>query len=264
MARFLEQFHSAEAALMADFAAAAPSRAQAELVVGEHVRALVAPGVEHPFANHAIVERAGDVEGAAAPLLERFEALGVTRHLLTLPSPGRVDWLARHGLVPFRHWIAFARGTADPAPAGSDLSVVRASPELGTEIGALIARAYGMPLLAGEWIGALVGRRGWNAYAALDGDVVVAAGMLFIYGEVGYAGFAATDPRYRGRGAQSAIIRRRVVDARALGCRVLFSETGEPNGSDRQSSEHNLRRQGFEPIGLRYNYTSSPRAIAAA
>ena len=44
---------------------------------------------------------------------------------------------------------------------------------------------------------------------------------------IGWLGFAATLPDYRGRGAQSAILAARIEDARKQGCRMVTTETGE-------------------------------------
>jgi GNAT superfamily N-acetyltransferase len=261
MGPFFEDFHAVERALLTDLVAASPPavcrRAPVELdEIGPLLR-LAAPAVDHPFFNRAIVAASADealLDGLVAPSLGRFAALGVERHLLTLSSPAPDPWLARHGLAPFRRWIVFARGLGDAVRERSSLSTVRVSPSRAREVGELGARAFGLPAAAGDWLGALVGRSGWHTYGALDGDELVATGMLFLHDGVGYLGFAATRESHRRMGAQSALLRRRIDDARALGCRALYVETGEANGIDRQTSEHNIRRQRFEPIGVRHNY----------
>ncbi len=87
-----------------------------------------------------------------------------------------------------------------------------------------------------------------TAYGAWDGDLLVATGALFVDGEAGELVSGATRPLYRGRGAQSALLARRVQDGLAAGCRWLLSETGKPAPGERNPSLDNLRRAGFDVI----------------
>ena len=52
--------------------------------------------------------------------------------------------------------------------------------------------------------------------------------------------------------AQAAIIRRRLIDGRRLGCELFTSETAPPLPRMPLVSFRNLRRQGFELAYLRY------------
>ena len=65
---------------------------------------------------------------------------------------------------------------------------------------------------------------------------------------------AATIPEYRGRGAQGALMVRRINDAAAVGCRWLVSETVEETAENPNPSYHNMLRLGFEIAYLRPNY----------
>jgi GNAT superfamily N-acetyltransferase len=73
---------------------------------------------------------------------------------------------------------------------------------------------------------------------------------LTIAGEVATLGGMSTIPAERGRGVQSALIRHRLVAARASGCSVAVSSarTGGP-------SERNLMRHGFVATHTRRTYT---------
>ena len=57
---------------------------------------------------------------------------------------------------------------------------------------------------------------------------------------------AATTKRWRRRGVQRALIRKRLTDGRRLGCRLFTSETAPPLPRMPLVSFRNLRRQGFE------------------
>ena len=72
----------------------------------------------------------------------------------------------------------------------------------------------------------------------------MAAGALYVEGDVGWLGMAGTLPFHRRRGAQGALMTRRIADAIALGCTAIATETGilpdRPN-----PSLDNMLRCGF-------------------
>lgn len=90
---------------------------------------------------------------------------------------------------------------------------------------------------------------------AFDGDRAVAVGLLFLDGGAGYLAAGATLPDARGRGAQGALMARRVRDALALGCRVIATETGEEIPGEPNPSHNNMVRCGFRVLYKRPNWT---------
>ena len=86
------------------------------------------------------------------------------------------------------------------------------------------------------WYEARVAAPGWRHYLAWIDDEPVAAGALFIGTvgagnravKVGHLVDAITLKPWRRRGAQAAIIRRRVADGRGRGCELFTSETAPP------------------------------------
>ncbi len=83
------------------------------------------------------------------------------------------------------------------------------------------------------------------------GQVVAAADLEFA---VGHVVDGVTLKPWRRRGAQAAIIRRRVADGRRLGCGLFTSETAPPLPRMPLVSFRNLKRQGFELAYLRYSW----------
>lgn len=75
---------------------------------------------------------------------------------------------------------------------------------------------------------------------ALADGAVAACGSLTVANGVGWLGGAATEPRYRGRGLQSALVVRRLRLAATMGC-TLAAATALPDGQ----SARNLERLGF-------------------
>ena len=82
----------------------------------------------------------------------------------------------------------------------------------------------------------------------------MAGGALFVKGDVGWLGIASTLPAYRPRGAQGALMARRIRDGADLGCRWLVTETGEDTPHHPNPSYHNMLRTGFSLAYRRPNY----------
>ena len=95
------------------------------------------------------------------------------------------------------------------------------------------------------WSASLVARDRWRAYGAFDGDALVGVGALFVEGDVGWLGLGGTLPFHRGRGAQGAVMARRIKDAIAVGCTSIATETGILPGRANPSLD-NMLRCGFE------------------
>lgn len=91
-------------------------------------------------------------------------------------------------------------------------------------------------------------------WVAQLGGRIVAAGALFVQGDIGWAGAGATLAEYRGRGAQRALLSARIDAAAARGCRVLGTETGEPIAAERSASYANIVRAGFTRVCSRTNH----------
>lgn len=193
-------------------------------------------------------------------LRDTYRRRGVARYLVHLvpetQPPELGAWLAAAGFAPFRRaWMKFAMATADaPATiAPPDRLEVR---EIGRPhaeaFGALIGRIFH---LAGteQIFAALAGRAGWHLWMAFDGETPVATAGMFVGGGDAWLGFGGCDPAYRRRGAQSALLATRVRRAADLGCRDVFTETGEAVPGEPQTSYRNIERAGLAPLYRREN-----------
>jgi GNAT superfamily N-acetyltransferase len=69
--------------------------------------------------------------------------------------------------------------------------------------------------------GRSAGRDGFHHYMAFDGDEPVAIAALCVFEDLGYLTMASTAESHRRRGAQQALIAKRVERAEALGCAIL-------------------------------------------
>jgi GNAT superfamily N-acetyltransferase len=111
-----------------------------------------------------------------------------------------------------------------------------------------------MPDVLDPWLSAMVGRPGWDHYAAWDGEQLVATGAVFVAERTAWFGFAATLEGHRSQGAQSALITRRFAAALARGCDWVVTETAEQTTERLAPSYKNLQRLGFTEAYRRDNY----------
>jgi hypothetical protein len=93
------------------------------------------------------------------------------------------------------------------------------------------------------------GHANWRHYLCLIDDQPAAAAVLAIVEDVAHLFFAGTVPAFRGRGAQTALIQRRLRDGLAAGCSLATSLTVADNASPR-----NMARHGFEKVYDRWLY----------
>jgi ribosomal protein S18 acetylase RimI-like enzyme len=88
---------------------------------------------------------------------------------------------------------------------------------------------------------------GWSLYLARVDGKPAAAATLYVKDRVAYLADAATDPSFRGRGLQTALLRRRIRDAGAAGADLVCS------GADPFSTSH----RNMERAGLRLQFIRS-------
>lgn len=170
-------------------------------------------------------------------------------------APVLSTWLTEHGLKRTNSWMKLYRGTDPPLPMLTSLRVEEAGTEQASVFANTFCEGYGISAqVARQLVAPLVGRTDWHCYLALEGDVPAATGALFVQDGIGWLGFSSTLPAYRRRGAQSALITRRIQDAAAQGCQWLVTETDEHTSKKPNQSYLNLIRLGFRLAYQRPNY----------
>jgi GNAT superfamily N-acetyltransferase len=207
-------------------------------------------GVEEPFTADVVHEVLEVYRAHDAPVAT----------LQVAPQALPADWedvCAREGLVRGSTWVKLLRDASPAAPAQTDLRVGLVGSDDAARWAEVLLRGFGMPLGPLVDMVASVVRpgSGFDAYAAWDGDALVASATLFVRGPVAAFCGAATLPEHRGRGAQSAFFAARVERARSLGCTHLSAETWKPEAGQHNPSLSNMERAGFDVAYDRTNWT---------
>jgi GNAT superfamily N-acetyltransferase len=164
--------------------------------------------------------------------------------------------LQAHGLSAYRRsWTKFTRGTQVSPATHCGLAIRKAVHADAGPAAAILAPAFDMPTAGGRLLAAVIGRPRWHVYVVRHGIQMVAVGGMFVEGPLAYLAFAATSPAFRRRGAQGALMQKRIDTALALGCTLIATETGTPlHAAEPNPSYQNMLRFGFVPVGIRENY----------
>ncbi len=212
------------------------------------------------------VERPASVQDLER-IVRLFTAERVPRFFVHL-APGALPsdlphLLTERGFRHYNNWVRLHRGV-EPAPeVETELSVQEIDVSHATAFGRIVVKCFGWPIEAEEWVTEIVGRPGWRHYMAFDGATPVATGSLFVMNNCAWMGFASTLPEHRGRGAQGALVARRIRDAAELGCQQLVVETAEETPQKEAPSFRNMLRFGFRVAYLRPNYIFTPEPARA-
>ncbi|HMI90255.1 MAG TPA: GNAT family N-acetyltransferase, partial [Polyangiales bacterium] len=230
-------------------------------VVGYGLPGLPSTMLNRVFIGGEPAEPAQPSPEAVTRVLERFAQRGASNFFAHVASaaaaPALLAALSARGVERYpRAWLKLARepGPLPEPELACELAVREAVLADSAAFAELVIGSHGTAPEAAPLLAALVTRPRWHMYLACQGSRPVATGALMVLGDVGYLGFAATDPAYRRRGAQRALLAKRMRMAFALGCRWVFSDTGEAVAGQANPSFDNMRRLGLAPIARRENY----------
>jgi GNAT superfamily N-acetyltransferase len=149
-------------------------------------------------------------------------------------------WLEGSGLTRVRRtgYPTLCRIRASPFRFTTDLEIREVSvaeiEHARDQLGDMLWPEYAMS----------AGSDGFFHYMAYDGGRPVAIAALSVFEDLGYLMVAATAESHRKRGAQQALIARRIDQAEQIGCAMLVSETSY----FLEASYRNLLRAGFEQV----------------
>ncbi len=111
--------------------------------------------------------------------------------------------------------------------------------------GAMMCEGFNFPpTLAPLW-SAIVGKEGWSCFFALDREVPIGTGTMFVSGRHAWLGGGTTLPAFRNRGVQKALIQARTETGLEQGVTMFVVETEVPCAGRPNVSYQNLRKMGF-------------------
>jgi GNAT superfamily N-acetyltransferase len=172
-----------------------------------------------------------------------------------LPENGN-ETLDNLGFQKSRGWMKFSRDNSPAPDAPTELEIREASTtEEAMHFGRIVANAFGMTELSAPMLAGLYNDPGWHIFVSYSGNSPAGAGAMYVSAESAWMEWGATDPDFRRRGSQAAIMSARIQKAIELGCTHMFTETGEAVEGDPQHSYKNILKAGFKESVLRENYT---------
>jgi hypothetical protein len=199
-------------------------------------------------------------------ILARYRQAGIRNFAFQLSPvaqpPELPAWLKARQLRPQDNWAKVYRASEPSVAIPTELRVERIGPEYASAFSEVACTAFEMPMRLRPWIEANFARPGWHYYLAFDGERPVATGALFVREGVGWLGLGSTLPTDRRRGAQGAILARRIRDGAEMGCRWLVTETGADLPERPNPSYRNMMRTGFQLAYLRPSYMLTPPPLA--
>jgi len=167
------------------------------------------------------------------------------------------------GLERARAWRKFRRNIEPLPDFESELRIEILEPRDTGQLehfGAIAARAFDLGPAAAALLSDLVHDRRWHLLLTLAAGEPAGTGALFVDRHpdsnelVGWLEMGATDPRFRRRGCQRAVMAARIRLGHELGVRSIMTLTGEAVAGDPQHSYGNILKSGFSEGELRDNW----------
>ena len=204
----------------------------------------------------------------------RFAARGarLQAEISVLAGPEVHATLVARGYEPagFEHVLGHPMGAAIAAlPTGVTVEVIHEA-QL-TELCEVMVEAFATPDVGGvggdaippadeirRWFLLTMSVDGFRGYVARVGGAIAGGGALRIDGDIAQFSGAGTLPAFRRRGVQTALLRARLADAAASGCRVGVVVT-QPGSK----SQQNVQREGFGLLYARQLLVKPPARLTA-
>jgi GNAT superfamily N-acetyltransferase len=228
--------------------------------IDDRVAALMAKHLPSHSFNRVVGLRAGD-ERHIAPIDAWYRENGALARFEMIP--GHFDAalgreLARLGYAhsAFHAALICPPEMAFAGPDEVDVEAVADAAPMEDFLRAYVA-GWGLPAKEHDRFKANVrpwlGRPGWSLYLARAEGKPAAAASVFMHGDAAYLADACTDPAFRRHGLHTALLHRRIADARRAGADLVFSGADFLSGSYR-----NMQRIGLQLLLVRAIWTPLP------
>jgi hypothetical protein len=169
-----------------------------------------------------------------------------------------VDLLVARDFKAVSYWSSLWRplSLALPEAAESDVIVKEIGLAEATVFEEVVAQPLGVPAALGPGVRSTIGKPGWRFYLAYADGAPIAGAASYSEGGGAWLGIAGTREEFRNRGAQTALLTRRIRDAALDGCRWVSAHTQRPTSDRPNPSYRNMIRLGFTSLYDRPNYVS--------
>jgi hypothetical protein len=212
----------------------------------ENLRAAMLPSIPNPFFNRILLS--GPVStGSLGEVLDLYSASGANPHLEI--SPGALDeelaeFLQAQGYAQTKFLPVFVKPVGELSARHSDsLQVVQVSTPKdlsqfqdvylqGWDIRATVIRSY-----IERWSK----YADWKLYLAYLGDQPIGCAVLYLKNSIAHLADAATPEKFRGKGAQTALLLARFKDAIACNADLIFSRADFGSTSQKNMEKQDLR-----------------------
>ncbi|MFL5606548.1 MAG: hypothetical protein ACJ8AD_08895 [Gemmatimonadaceae bacterium] len=193
-------------------------------------------------------------------VVERYARAGVKRWMLqwtpaAAPRSAHEMLLAAGGrsatpMLKLRAGTRQLRTVTQP----STLRVVEIGADEAPTFQSTVAIPLGVDPELAPFVPSTIGHANWHHYLVLDGTRPIAGAAMYIHGDIAWFGLGATSSADRGRGAQTALLARRGIDAAKLGCTWVCAETPPDTAERPNPSYRNMLRAGMEVCYTRAHY----------
>ena len=261
-----EAFAQLLLALPADLTA----RLAAQVVRRGSAVSLITPGADDATVNRTIALGFDNPldDATLSALCADYRSAGAARWLvqwspLALPREER-DLFARHGGHPKIPTAIMWGSLSDTSAAVSrfNLKVEEVGRERAGFFETVVSPGLGMLDVIAPLVSSTMGHDCWHHYVVFDGNTPIAGAAMFTDDRGAFFGLAATHPEDRGRGAQTLLLARRMVDARKLGCEWVTASTRPDTESHPNPSYRNMLRAGMRLLYHQPKYVfGSPPAM---
>ena len=167
--------------------------------------------------------------------------------------------LQENGFVFKKNWVRFYRDVSPIENTNTNLEINEIGKEHALDFGKIVTRAFDIPDELCGIFTSIIPSVNWAFFMAFEGSKPVSTGAVYFNGDTAWISFAATTEEYRGRGAQAALLKARIDEARKRGCKWISVETAEDTLEHDAPSYRNMLRYGFRLMYKRPNYVFGPK-----
>lgn len=213
----------------------------------------------HLPASAIVINRAFGVTSETLPAVAAAYSAAHIRRFFLHPAKATEDLsasAAQAGLVPARPWQKFERLPGAAFSVNDAVAIRQVLPDTDESASAarIVCAAFDLGSEAEPWLARLGHDPRWAIFLAEIDGKPAGTGALFVDSGIGWIDWDATDPAFRCRGVQGALMAHRVKLADARGLTRVHTCTGLPVAGDPQHSFHNILRSGFSPTAARSNW----------